>query len=492
MPRDSGSSLLHAVGPFALTALAAWVAAPIGTQDVSWAQYGLSLGLLAAAWGYGLWASFHDRLWLGTVLGSLGFLTAVAVLRNSAGGSQSGVSIVSLLAVFQTALYVRDRRALLIVLVALLAFYVAPLLIVGPPAYPRSGYRSTLLVLAVSAIVGLVTHGLVANIRSRASAARRRERVLSRINETVNALYDSSNPRRDACLAVKDISEALVVGLFEPDPGSTALLLTTTTQPDVIDTGVAADPRSGLYQVFESGRQWLITEDVKDYVGSVELWQRAGAPSSLLYQPLIKRDETVGVMFVGWSETVEPDGPGVNAASLLAHEVAAVIERADVIVQLTGDALTDSLTGLPNRRAWDAELERRLRDRRNPIAVAMLDIDRFKQFNDTRGHPAGDRLLRDAAAAWRLEMRAGDFLARLGGEEFGLLITGADIATVQAIVHRLRTRMPEQQTCSAGIALRVEGDTPEALVSRADEALSEAKASGRDRTVFTDGAAPAA
>ena len=65
-----------------------------------------------------------------------------------------------------------------------------------------------------------------------------------------------------------------------------------------------------------------------------------------------------------------------------------------------------------------------------PVAVAMLDIDHFKRFNDTNGHPAGDRLLREAASRWRAEMRGGDFLARLGGEEFALLVTGADVTTI--------------------------------------------------------------
>jgi diguanylate cyclase (GGDEF)-like protein len=129
-----------------------------------------------------------------------------------------------------------------------------------------------------------------------------------------------------------------------------------------------------------------------------------------------------------------------------------------------------------------------MRGDREPVAVAMLDIDRFKQFNDSHGHPAGDRLLREAAAAWRSEVRAGDFLARLGGEEFALLLTGRDVDAVQAAVERLRNRMPAHQTCSAGIAVRVEGDTPELLLSRADQALYEAKTAGRDRAVFAGAA----
>ena len=80
---------------------------------------------------------------------------------------------------------------------------------------------------------------------------------------------------------------------------------------------------------------------------------REGAPSSLLYRPLLADNDAVGVLFIGWGERVEASDTRVIVASLLAREVAAVIERADVIEQLTDEALTDPLTGLPNRRAWD-------------------------------------------------------------------------------------------------------------------------------------------
>jgi diguanylate cyclase (GGDEF)-like protein len=192
------------------------------------------------------------------------------------------------------------------------------------------------------------------------------------------------------------------------------------------------------------------------------------------------------VLFIGWAGRVNATESRVIVASLLAREIAAVIDRADVIHQLTDEALTDPLTGLPNRRAWDVQLAHAMKSGGEPVAVAMFDIDRFKQFNDSNGHPAGDRLLREAAAAWKSEARADDFLARLGGEEFALLLMGKATGAVHSLVERLRGRMPSNQTCSAGIAIRAEGDTPEQLLARADRALYEAKKSGRDRTVFAD------
>lgn len=472
-----------------MTTLAAWVAVLIGAHT-NWAQYAVSAALLALSWSYGLWAGLRGHMRSGTVIGSLGFLAALALVRNAVGGSTAGITIVSLLPVFQTALYVRDRRALWIVLAAVLGFYLAPLVIVGPPEYPNSGYRSALLAVAVSSIVGLVTHGLVADIRRRAREARHSERMLVRINETVQGLFESPNPRRDACSAVKEISEAIVAGLFEPEPGSKTLRLSAASAA-TDRTKTPAATESAVYDAFRSRHPIMITEDIESHVGDVELWRASGAPASLLYQPLLKGDVPVGVLVVGWSDSVQRDGPRVVAASLLAHEIASVIDRADMIGQLTDEALTDALTGLPNRRAWDAELDRAVQGR-VPVAVAMLDIDHFKRFNDTQGHPGGDRLLREAASRWRSEMRAGDFLARLGGEEFALLVTGADVTTIAAIVERLCAGLPAQQTCSAGIALRSAGDTPEQLVVRADAALYEAKTGGRNRVAFTDADRPGA
>jgi diguanylate cyclase (GGDEF)-like protein len=177
-------------------------------------------------------------------------------------------------------------------------------------------------------------------------------------------------------------------------------------------------------------------------------------------------------------------GARATAIALLAHEVATVIERADMLSQLTDMASTDALTGLPNRRAWETSLEQALAEDQR-VALAMLDLDHFKDFNDTYGHPAVDRLLRETAAAWREELRAGDLVARLGGDEFALLLPDCNAANALEVVERLRLRIPGKETCSAGIASHEPGARPDALMARADTALYEAKTAGRNRTCLT-------
>jgi diguanylate cyclase (GGDEF)-like protein len=149
-------------------------------------------------------------------------------------------------------------------------------------------------------------------------------------------------------------------------------------------------------------------------------------------------------------------------------------------------ASTDDLTGLPNRRHWDEQLPRELgRSLRHeePVCVAMLDLDHFKAYNDTHGHQAGDRLLKEVAAGWRAVLRPYDLLARYGGEEFSLILTDSRIDHATWITERLRIATPKGTSCSVGIAEWNRDEDPAALVDRADQALYEAKRGGRDRTV---------
>jgi len=162
-----------------------------------------------------------------------------------------------------------------------------------------------------------------------------------------------------------------------------------------------------------------------------------------------------------------------------------VLDQADELQRLSE---VDALTGLFNRRAVTVVLPRALeRSRRDgtPFALAMIDLDHFKRFNDRHGHPGGDRLLIDAARDWQAELRCNDFLGRYGGEEFvlGLPSTAIDAAT--DVLDRLHAATPGGQTFSAGLAVWDGFETGDELIARADAALYEAKHAGRNRTVVS-------
>ncbi len=157
------------------------------------------------------------------------------------------------------------------------------------------------------------------------------------------------------------------------------------------------------------------------------------------------------------------------------------------LAQLTTQAGTDALTGLPNRRTWEQALTTHCNNaniQQRPLAVAILDLDYFKIYNDTHGHPAGDQLLIDTSTAWNAQLahaHPGATLARIGGEEFGLALPGADADTARLILGQLLELTPGTQTTSAGVTLATRQDDPRSLMTRADAALYAAKHRGRNR-----------
>lgn len=152
----------------------------------------------------------------------------------------------------------------------------------------------------------------------------------------------------------------------------------------------------------------------------------------------------------------------------------------------------DGLTGVANRRTFDETLERvwgLARRARVPCAVAMIDIDEFKRFNDSRGHQAGDECLRRVAQVCSAAMRSNsDCFARYGGEEFAAVFFDAELERAVAMAENVRRAVEDAAgiTISVGVAARVPqtGDRAEALLLRADQALYEAKRGGRNLVRF--------
>ncbi|MGH2956446.1 MAG: GGDEF domain-containing protein, partial [Solirubrobacterales bacterium] len=195
-----------------------------------------------------------------------------------------------------------------------------------------------------------------------------------------------------------------------------------------------------------------------------------------------------------WTEPVEAvAGETRRAIRLLALEAAIAIERGELLGRLEEAARTDDLTGLLNRRAWNAELGRELaRANRGDreLAVAVLDLDRFKEYNDAHGHQAGDRFLKQMASTWSESLRGTDVLARYGGEEFALAMPATTVEEAEAMLRRLCGALPDGQTCSAGVCVWDGSESAEGLIARADTALYAAKAAGRDQ-VFSAQSGPA-
>ena len=177
-------------------------------------------------------------------------------------------------------------------------------------------------------------------------------------------------------------------------------------------------------------------------------------------------------------------------------QVSDVTEQKEVQQRIERFAFTDTLTGLPNRRAFVDALDRAIATRRasgRPVALLFVDLDHFKTVNDHLGHDAGDALLVAVAEGLLASVRASDVVARIGGDEFAVIITDAGGAEMGRIADRLREtmRFPRELpdgslvtvTASIGLAWAAGEESTDELLRRADEAMYEAKHLGRDRLV---------
>jgi diguanylate cyclase (GGDEF)-like protein len=165
--------------------------------------------------------------------------------------------------------------------------------------------------------------------------------------------------------------------------------------------------------------------------------------------------------------------------------------------------VTDELTDLANRRRFMEDLEHEVaRAARfgTPLALVLFDLDHFKQINDRYGHQVGDDVLRSTAAAMRNRVRETDLPARVGGEEFAIILAGTDIEGAVTMAEEFRLDLSQQVqvegadwtvTASFGVAALHDNETAGALIGAADGALYRAKAEGRNRVCTANNSAPA-
>ena len=180
-------------------------------------------------------------------------------------------------------------------------------------------------------------------------------------------------------------------------------------------------------------------------------------------------------------------------ADALNQKLQSQVQQLDALNRMLSElATTDPLTGLNNRRAFDHRLQLELaivERRQTPLSLLMLDVDHFKNINDTLGHEAGDKVLVAIAQVLSTCARGIDVVARVGGEEFAVILPNTDADGAHEVAERMRSAVArlgcegQPVTISVGAALLQDKEQAASLYSRADAALYEAKTSGRDRVV---------
>lgn len=174
-------------------------------------------------------------------------------------------------------------------------------------------------------------------------------------------------------------------------------------------------------------------------------------------------------------------------------------QQAEELDRTRLEARTDALSGVFNRKAFDERLHLQLstfRRERKPFVLVLADVDHFKRINDTHGHQAGDRVVAHVGEFLKQRLRAGDYVARYGGDEFAWLLPDTEAEPGLQLVERLRERVSQENfdiglrgeqatvTFSIGVASACEGDTDQTLLLRADRALYRSKQGGRNQVTF--------
>lgn len=242
----------------------------------------------------------------------------------------------------------------------------------------------------------------------------------------------------------------------------------------------------------------MVVPDVSRAPRAVDFWDELPRTGSFAAIPIRHAGEEIGMLVL---TRPEEDPLGELAAHYLeavADQAALAIHNAQLVKRLDQLATHDELTGLPNRRLFERRLARAFAysDRYgHELSVLALDIDHFKQLNDTLGHAAGDAALVALAQALEEHTREVDTVARVGGEELWILLPQTGLEAAAEVAAKLRAEaaaLPvpgaaEQPlgrfSVSIGVAARLAGESQTDLLGRADAALYEAKRAGRDRVV---------
>ncbi|MBJ7339813.1 PAS domain S-box protein [Mycolicibacterium sp.] len=340
---------------------------------------------------------------------------------------------------------------------------------------PTPGPDGEVLILAV-----------IQDVTARKTAERallESEADLAAVAAIARCAHTGSDPRSVVVTTVRELAEACTVSMLEAVDADT-LVVTASAGLDVVGVTLPLAATSVTSHVWRTGELVFLPDAAADPRVDHRLLSLDGSVS-LLSHPVVIDGRVEAILNVTWRHRV-PDSAAraVRSVQTIANETGAALQTSRLRDELEDFAATDPLTGAMNRRAWDTRLQALADgavhgDLR--LVIAVVDLDNFKSYNDTHGHGVGDLLLRDFAAATRAALRPGDVFARWGGEEFVIALPGTTLDQAARILDRIRAVVPAAQTCSIGYT---EWDAVEPLartIARADAALYQAKARGRDQ-----------
>ena len=242
--------------------------------------------------------------------------------------------------------------------------------------------------------------------------------------------------------------------------------------------------------VFEAGVPAKIDDTLRD-----PRWLRIDnngqSSRSAVCLPVWRRRRILGILTLTNSRTAHFDDDQLELLEAIAGQAGIAIENAQLFGEVQRLAITDSLTGLPNRRHFIERAEAAFASSERPLSALMIDVDHFKTVNDERGHLVGDAVLAEVARRIRASVPDDVTVGRFGGEEFALVLRGADLDAARALAEAVRgavSSSPVETSCgdlamtvSIGVASAEGARDLNELLKRADDRLYDAKHNGRDR-----------
>jgi len=323
--------------------------------------------------------------------------------------------------------------------------------------------------------------------------------LISEMGEMLQASQGSDEAHR--------VIELFASRLFDRGAGSVGLINSSRNLAENVVTWGGSDAGEN---VFDPGDCWALRRGKRHLVGEDPIrvvcpHLQSVDPTHSMCLPLLAQGEVLGVLTIvasGTDESWADYGPKVQRLSAtFADHLALALANLGLREMLQIQSIRDPVTGLFNRRYLEESLERevaRANRRSSSVGVIMLDIDHFKQFNDTYGHRAGDAVLVTLGDLLPKLIRGEDIPCRYGGEEFAIVLPDAALDDVVRRAEEIRKSLAEVQlthadqdlgrvTVSSGVAAFPDhGKTPEDLILAADRALYQAKAEGRNRVVAAE------
>ncbi len=326
-----------------------------------------------------------------------------------------------------------------------------------------------------------------------------KEQVQERVNQ-LNVLYHLGTDL-NRCVKLADITDIIAEKLGQLVPFQSCIIFVMRPQDGLLTACKVSSPYEGLFTGFTQSPDeegilgWVATNKRHILLSDTRESRFANLierERSFILVPLLTEDEVIGEIYVGAAQSGVYDDEILGLVTMVAAQAAMAIQKALLFERTEGLAITDGVTGLYTHRYFQERLSEEVRwaDRYGrPLSLIMVDTDHFKKFNDTLGHPEGDKLLKEISSLLRSYTRESDLVCRYGGDEFSLILKDTDKDSAVKTGERIRDafqlrfgKLPVKVTASIGVSsFPSDAHNKAELVAAADAALYRSKQGGRNR-----------